>query len=66
VSSAPTEFDVIIVGAGLSGIGMAHHLQRLCPLGAYTILEPATRSAAPGTCSATRHPLGQRHAHIGL
>jgi cation diffusion facilitator CzcD-associated flavoprotein CzcO len=54
VSSAPTEFDVIIVGAGLSGIGMAHHLQRLCPWAAYTILE--ARDAIGGTWDLFRYP----------
>jgi cation diffusion facilitator CzcD-associated flavoprotein CzcO len=54
VSSAPTEFDVIIVGAGLSGIGMAHHLQRLCPWASYTILE--ARGAIGGTWDLFRYP----------
>ena len=36
-----TQFDVIIVGAGLSGIGMAYHLQQECPELSYTILEGA-------------------------
>ncbi|HZG46170.1 MAG TPA: NAD(P)/FAD-dependent oxidoreductase [Allosphingosinicella sp.] len=54
MSSAPTEFDVIIVGAGLSGIGMAHHLQRLCPWASYTILE--ARGAIGGTWDLFRYP----------
>jgi cation diffusion facilitator CzcD-associated flavoprotein CzcO len=54
VSSAPTEFDVIIVGAGLSGIGMAHHLQRRCHWATYTILE--SRDAIGGTWDLFRYP----------
>jgi cation diffusion facilitator CzcD-associated flavoprotein CzcO len=45
---------VIIVGAGLSGIGMAHHLQRLCPWASYTILE--ARQAIGGTWDLFRYP----------
>ena len=48
-------FDVLIVGAGLSGIGAAYHLQAKCPDRTYAILEGrGTPSAAPGTSSATR------------
>jgi cation diffusion facilitator CzcD-associated flavoprotein CzcO len=32
-------FDVIIVGAGISGIGAAHHLQEQCPDLSFVILE---------------------------
>jgi len=32
-------FDVLIVGAGLSGIGAAWHLQDKCPGKCYAILE---------------------------
>ena len=31
--------DVLIVGAGLSGIGMACHLRRDCPNRSYVVLE---------------------------
>src|SRR5690349_12142288 len=48
------DFDMIIVGAGLSGIGMAHHLQRLCPWATYTILE--RRQAIGGTWDLFRYP----------
>jgi cation diffusion facilitator CzcD-associated flavoprotein CzcO len=54
VSNAPTELDVIIVGAGLSGIGMAHHLQRRCPWATYTIIE--ARDAIGGTWDLFRYP----------
>ena len=33
------EFDVVIVGAGISGIGSAHHLQEQCPDKSFVILE---------------------------
>lgn len=39
--------DVVIVGAGLSGIGAAYHLQNSCPGKSYTILEG--RDAMGGT-----------------
>ena len=47
--------DVLIVGAGISGIGAACHLQaRAARQDATRSSRRATRSAAPGTCSATR------------
>ena len=49
-----TNFDVIIVGAGLSGIGMACHLQRNCPGKTYTILEG--RGDMGGTWDLFRYP----------
>ena len=51
----PTEhFDVLIVGAGLSGIGAAYHLQRDCPHKSYAILEG--RDAIGGTWDLFRYP----------
>jgi ribulose 1,5-bisphosphate synthetase/thiazole synthase len=41
------DFDVIIVGAGLSGIGVAYHLQRDCPRKSFVILK--ARGAIGGT-----------------
>lgn len=32
-------FDVLIVGAGISGIGAAYHLQRDCPGTSFAVLE---------------------------
>ena len=32
-------FDVLVVGAGLSGIGAGYHLQTRCPGRTYAILE---------------------------
>ena len=46
--------DVLVVGAGLSGIGAGHYLQTECPWASYAIFEaPRRASAARGTCSAT-------------
>lgn len=47
-------FDVIIVGAGLSGIGAGWHLQRKCPSKTFAILEGRERSG--GTWDLFRYP----------
>ncbi len=47
-------FDVLIVGAGLSGIGAAYHLQTKCPAKTYAILDG--RSAIGGTWDLFRYP----------
>jgi len=49
-----THFDMIIVGAGISGIGAAYHLQDKCPGKTYTILE--SRDALGGTWDLFRYP----------
>ncbi len=46
--------DVLIVGAGLSGIGAAHHIQSAFPGRTYTILE--ARDAIGGTWDLFRYP----------
>ena len=46
--------DVAIIGAGLSGIGAAHHLQSAFPGRGYTILE--AREAIGGTWDLFRYP----------
>jgi len=48
------DFDVIVVGAGLSGIGVAYHLQRDCPRKSFVILE--ARGAIGGTWDLFRYP----------
>lgn len=47
-------FDVLIVGAGLSGIGAAYHLQANCPSKSYAILEG--RAALGGTWDLFQYP----------
>jgi cation diffusion facilitator CzcD-associated flavoprotein CzcO len=49
-----SHFDVVIVGAGLSGIGAAVHLQQHCPGKSYAILE--SRPAIGGTWDLYRYP----------
>ena len=46
--------DVLIIGAGLSGIGAAHYLKSQCPWATYVVLE--TRHAIGGTWDLFRYP----------
>ncbi len=48
------EVDVLIVGAGLAGVGFAYHLQNSCPTKSYAILE--SRSVIGGTWDLFRYP----------
>jgi monooxygenase len=52
--TATEHFDVLIVGAGLSGIGAAWHLQKNCPGRSYAIVE--AREASGGTWDLFRYP----------
>ncbi len=47
-------FDVLIVGAGLSGVGAGHHLQANCPGRTFAILE--ARDSIGGTWDLFRYP----------
>jgi monooxygenase len=51
---APEHFDVLIMGAGLSGIDAGYHLQKLCPNKSYVILEQ--RKQIGGTWDLFRYP----------
>ena len=46
--------DVLVVGAGLSGIGAGHYLQTKCPWASYAIFE--SRDAIGGTWDLFRYP----------
>ncbi|MFJ2666838.1 flavin-containing monooxygenase [Nocardia fluminea] len=53
-ANVPDHLDVVIVGAGLSGIGAAYRLQTECPDKSYAILE--AREALGGTWDLFRYP----------
>jgi cation diffusion facilitator CzcD-associated flavoprotein CzcO len=46
--------DVLVVGAGLSGIGAGHYIQEKCPWATYAIFE--ARDAIGGTWDLFRYP----------
>ncbi|MGH1360264.1 MAG: flavin-containing monooxygenase [Burkholderiaceae bacterium] len=51
----PTEhFDVVVVGAGISGVGAAYHLQDQCPDKSFVVLE--NQSSFGGTWRTHRYP----------
>ena len=52
--TAQTDFDVLIVGAGISGIGMAAHMEEKAPHHSYAILE--RRANLGGTWDLFRYP----------
>jgi cation diffusion facilitator CzcD-associated flavoprotein CzcO len=51
---SPEHFDVLIVGAGISGIGAGYHLQTRCPGRSWAILEGRARIG--GTWDLFRYP----------
>lgn len=51
---APEPFDVLVVGAGLSGIGAAYRLQTECPGRTFAVLE--ARATSGGTWDLFRYP----------
>lgn len=53
-ASAPEHFDVLIMGAGLSGIDAAHHLNKHCPKKSYIVVEQRERIG--GTWDLFRYP----------
>ncbi|MEA3115805.1 MAG: monooxygenase, partial [Caballeronia sp.] len=53
-SHAEIDYDVLIVGAGLSGVAAAHHLRARCPSARFAIRE--SRSTMGGTWDLVRYP----------
>ena len=51
---ATEEFDVVVVGAGISGLAAAHYLRRECPDRSFVLLEK--RDAIGGTWDLFRYP----------
>lgn len=54
MDSEAVEFDVVVVGAGISGVAAGHYLQQECPDRSYVILEG--REAIGGTWDLFRYP----------
>lgn len=54
MSFSKNHYDVLVFGAGLSGIGAAHHLQKYCPQKKFVILEG--RESIGGTWDLFRYP----------
>jgi monooxygenase len=52
--ASTTHFDVLIVGAGISGIGSAYHMQDQCPDKSYVILE--SKDTFGGTWDTHKYP----------
>ena len=52
--AAPAHLDVLVVGAGLSGVGAGHYIQTECPWATYSIFE--ARDAIGGTWDLFRYP----------
>ena len=50
----PEHFDVLIVGAGISGVGAAYHLQERCPERSFVVLE--AMESFGGTWLTHRYP----------
>jgi monooxygenase len=53
-TDAATHVDVLIVGAGISGVGSAYHLQQQCPDKSYVILE--MKDTFGGTWETHKYP----------
>ncbi|MGV3512535.1 MAG: flavin-containing monooxygenase [Novosphingobium sp.] len=54
VAAGTPDIDILIVGAGISGIGMAAHMKMLCPDRSFTIVE--RRAQIGGTWDLFRYP----------
>src|SRR5690606_28809994 len=54
MSATPPDFDVLIVGAGISGIGMAAHMEMMCPGRSYAVVD--RREDLGGTLDLFRYP----------
>ena len=52
--SAPEHFDVLIVGAGISGVGGAYHLRDQRPDTTFVVLE--TKNTFGGTWETHKYP----------
>src|SRR3954447_13967568 len=60
-------FDVLIIGAGISGIGAAYRIHEKNPQLSYRVLERrGANRRHMGPQSLSRHPVRQRYLHVEL
>lgn len=59
-------FDVLIVGAGISGVGGAYHLASQCPGASFVVLESLASFRGTWLTPLPGYPLGQRSLHFRL
>ncbi|WP_285199484.1 NAD(P)-binding protein, partial [Klebsiella pneumoniae] len=52
--STATDLDILVIGAGLTGVGLGHYLKTQCPEKTFAILE--SRHAIGGTWDLFRYP----------
>ena len=65
-TARPEHFDVLIVGAGISGVGAAYHLHDQCPGRASWCWRAGQLRRHLADAPLSRHPLRQRPLHLRL
>ena len=63
MTSLATDYDVLIVGAGLSGIGMAAHMKDKVPQHSFAIVERRA-NIAPGLLQEVYHSRARACFHV--
>ena len=65
MTAKPEHFDVIIVGAGISGVGGAYHLKDQRPQTNYVVLEAQDDFGALNDAATVEHVLQRVLGHAG-